>query len=295
MNAAILGLGLIGGSLGLALRRAGWPVRGWSPHAQTVALALKLGAIDQPAESIADAVASADLVVLAGPIRTLRELLRATGQAAPAGCVITDVASVKGQVMRWAEQELPAGAQFLGGHPMAGSDRQGVAAASVDLFTGCTYCLVPTSERTLAVGQQLAAAVHARPRVLMAAEHDAAVAAVSHLPFVVAAALVQSVESDLAGLAGELAASGFRDTTRVAAGSVEMHADICHYNAAVLLEHIERFEAALRRVKAQLSALPEGSPGPAVRQPPPPELDALFQAARAARLEWDARREAAKP
>ena len=259
-----------------------------------MALALDLGAIDQPAESIATAVAEAELVVLAGPIRAMPELLRATGLAAPADCVITDVASVKAQVMRWAEQELPSGAHFLGGHPMAGSDRQGMAAASVDLFAGCTYCLVPTSAHALAVGQQLVAAVGARPRVLAAPEHDAAVAAVSHLPFVVAAALMEAVGSELSGLAGELAAGGFRDTTRVAAGSVEMHADICQYNAPALLERIDHFEAALSRLKAQLSAVPQEARERGEHQPAQRQLDGLFQAARAARLEWDARHGAAQ-
>ncbi|MHB8619739.1 MAG: prephenate dehydrogenase [Chloroflexota bacterium] len=281
MRTALLGVGLIGGSIGLALRQAGWPVGGWGPNRRTLELAAGMGAIDRVASSAGAAVAQAELVVLAGPIRALPGLLRSVAAAASPGTVVTDVASVKEQVMRWAAELLPAHVDFVGGHPMAGKERQGIASAEAGLLRGRTYCLVPSverpgpgSDRALDVGRALVEAVGAVPLVLEAAEHDRAVAATSHLPFVAAAALVRTVADELPGLAGAVAAGGFRDTTRVAAGSPEMHADICTFNRGALLACIERYQDALEAVKRMIGQ---------------PQIEAEFAAARRARLDWEGR------
>ncbi|MFI5267621.1 MAG: prephenate dehydrogenase [Chloroflexota bacterium] len=254
MNTAILGVGLIGGSIGLRLREQGWRVTGWSPREQTLQLAVRRGAIDLAAATPEEAVEGAELIVVASTIRAIPSMFRAVASGAKNGAVVTDVASVKTQVLRWAAELLPRHVRFVGGHPMAGKELQGVAAADAKLFDGCTYCLVPApgSREALPRLEELVEAVGARSLVIAAEDHDRAVAAASHLPFVAATALVRAVAADLEDLAGAVASSGFRDTTRVAMASPTMHADICNFNAEALGGMIDRLQAELARLKAEL-------------------------------------------
>ena len=129
----------------------------------------------------------------------------------------------------------------------------GVGSADAELLRGCTYCVVPGAPDGMAALDALIAAVGARRLVVNAEEHDRAVAAASHLPFVVASALVRAVGADLQGLAGDVAAGGFTDTSRVAQASPAMHADICNYNAPAVADMIARFEVELARLKAHLA------------------------------------------
>jgi prephenate dehydrogenase len=278
VNIAILGVGLIGGSIGLAVRREGWHVTGWGPRAESLQLALRRGAIDQVCATAEEAVAEAELVVLAGPIRSMPELMRATARGAQPGTVVTDVASVKGQVMRWAADLLPSSLPFVGGHPMAGKETPGVGAADADLLRGCTYCVVPGPEPGMDKVEQLVSAVGARKLLVQPEEHDRAVAAASHLPFVVATALVEAVGGALQGLAGAVAAGGFSDTSRVAQASPAMHADICNYNAPAVADMITRFEAALAGLKTKLAE---------------PGIEADFARAALSRQRWSQARSAA--
>ncbi|MBV8085996.1 MAG: prephenate dehydrogenase/arogenate dehydrogenase family protein [Chloroflexi bacterium] len=277
MRIAILGVGLIGGSIGLAVRREGWHVTGWGPREESLQLALRRGAIDRMAGSAEEACQEAELVVLAGPIRSLPELMRSTARGARGGTVVTDVASVKAQVMRWAAELLPR-LHFIGGHPMAGKEVQGVGAADADLLRGATYCVVPGPEKAQAKVEQLVRAVGARKLLVQPDDHDRAVAAASHLPFLVATALVQAVGDDLHDLAGAVAAGGFSDTSRVAQASPAMHADICNYNAPAVAGMIGRFETALARLKAKLAE---------------PNIEADFSHAAQARQRWSQERLAA--
>jgi len=271
MNIAILGVGLIGGSIGLAVRAEGWHVAGWGPRDESLQLALRRGAVDRIAATPEEAVEDAELVVLAGPVRSMPDLLRATARGARPGTVVTDVASVKGQVMRWAAELLPPSLHFVGGHPMAGKEIQGVGAADANLLRGCTYCLVPGPKQGLAVVERLVSAIGARKLVVQAVDHDWAVAAASHLPFVLATALVQAVGDDLQDLAGAVAAGGFSDTSRVAQASPAMHADICNYNAPAVADMITRFESALANLKARLTQ---------------PDIETDFAQAAQARQRW---------
>lgn len=248
----ILGIGLIGGSIGLGLREQGWPVSGWSPSEETRQLALHRGAIERAFATAEEAVADAELVVVAGPIRAIPELFRTIAHSAPDGCIVTDVASVKVQVMLWAGELLPNRLPFVGGHPMAGKELEGVAAADAALMRGATYCLVPATENTLPAVRSMVEALGAKPLVLSAADHDRAVAAASHLPFVAATALVRAVAGDLESVAGSVASSGFRDTTRVALASTGMHADICNFNAEAIESMIDRLVEELVAIKAHL-------------------------------------------
>ena len=271
MKTAILGIGLIGGSLGLGLRQASWPVQGWSPSPDTRALALRRGAIERAFETPEDAVEDAELIVVASPIRAIPEIFQAIAGAARDGAVVTDVASVKAQVLRWAAELLPPRLRFVGGHPMAGKEVQGVAAADPATLHGCTYCLAPPDAEALPVVREMVEAIHARPLILNAEEHDRAVAAASHLPFVAATALVQAATPELGGLAGEVAASGFRDTTRVAMASPPMHADICNFNAEAVRDMIDRMQRELDALKASLTD---------------PAIEASFVQAAEARRQW---------
>lgn len=253
LDTAILGVGLIGGSIGLRLRERGWRVTGWSPSEQTLGLALRRGAIDAAAATPEEAVAEAELIIVASTIRAVPAMFEAVARTARPGAIVTDVASVKSQVLRWAAQLLPGHVQFVGGHPMAGKELQGVAAADPNLFADCTYCLVPGERRALPRLEELVDALGARSLIIAAEDHDRAVAAASHLPFIAATALVRAVAADLDDLTGAVASSGFRDTTRVAIASPTMHADICNFNADAVSEMIERLQTELDRLKAELS------------------------------------------
>jgi prephenate dehydrogenase len=276
---AIVGLGLIGGSVGLALRKAkaaqhvaGYDLgRGVSERAQ------RLGAIDQAYEALADAVQGAELVVLATPVGSMRHLL---GQLAPVltpGSVVTDVASTKAQVMQWAEELLPPSVSFVGGHPMAGKEVSGVEAADAELFRGKVYCLCATARtRPEAVKKvsMLIEMLGAHMRFMEPVRHDEQVAGVSHLPFLASVALVNAVAGqDCWPEMAILAASGFRDMSRLAAGSPEMYRDICLTNSEAITAWMDTYIATLQQMRDQIAQQS-------------PALGALFVEAQQTRLEW---------
>ncbi|HJW88017.1 MAG TPA: prephenate dehydrogenase/arogenate dehydrogenase family protein, partial [Dehalococcoidia bacterium] len=188
MTIAIIGLGLIGGSLGLALKRAGQgPIVGCALHPRTLALAQELGAIDLARESPEAAVEGAGLVILAAPIRALPRLMARIAPHLLSGAVVTDTASTKASVMKWATEDLPRGVYFVGGHPMAGKEKSGPQAAEETLFDGRPYCIVPSVDAVPGAVNSvigLAETLGARPFFLDADEHDAYAAAISHVPLV---------------------------------------------------------------------------------------------------------------
>ncbi|HEY1350941.1 MAG TPA: prephenate dehydrogenase/arogenate dehydrogenase family protein [Ktedonobacteraceae bacterium] len=257
---AIVGLGLIGGSLGLALRqrRAVEQVAGYDLGQGVSEQARRIGAIDQPYSALADAVRGAELIILATPVGAMRALLQSLATIAPPGVVITDVASTKSQVISWAEEFLPGNVYFVGGHPMAGKEVSGVAAADPALFHDRIYCLTPTKKTSPVALNKVSVMIETiggRVRFLEPAEHDGQVARVSHLPFLAAAALMKTVgESSSWADASLLASSGFRDTTRLAAGSPEMHRDICLTNSETLVRVLDEYMAALQVFRAGIAA-----------------------------------------
>ncbi len=260
MRVAIIGLGLIGGSAGMAFRRAGHTVAGYARRAATLRRAIELGAVDEPAETLAQA-AQAEVLVLAAPVLAIRDLLADLGPLLPSGAIVTDVASTKRQVETWALQLLPAGVHFVGGHPMAGKETAGIDYADGALFRGRTWCIVPpprASEGAVAAVAQLAADTGALTIRMTAAEHDAMVAATSHLPFTVSALLCDAVLGRqgfdrLAPVAGP----GLRDLTRLASGDALMHRDICVTNRDNLVRELEYFSQRLAEVTALIRALPD--------------------------------------
>jgi prephenate dehydrogenase len=257
---AVIGLGLIGGSVGLALRQAkaaqqvvGYDLgRGVSDHAR------KVGAIDEAYLTLADAVHGADLVVLATPVGAMHALLQSIASYVTPGTVITDVASTKAQVIRWAEELLPSSVSFVGGHPMTGKEVSGVDAANAELFRNRIYCLTPTEHTRAAAITKVSAFVEvvgARVRFLGPVEHDRLVAGVSHLPFLASIALVNTVAgSPDWSEASLLAANGFRDISRLAAGSPEMYRDICLTNSEGITHWLDEYITNLQAIREQIVA-----------------------------------------
>jgi prephenate dehydrogenase len=276
---AIVGLGLIGGSLGLALRQAhiAEQVTGYDLGRGVCDQARKVGAVDQAYTSLADAVRGAELVVLATPVGAMRALLQQMATLASPGAVITDVASTKSQVLSWAEEFLPAHLAFVGGHPMAGKEISGVEAADPALFRNRIYCLTPGAKTPPAALNKVLAMIEsigARVRFLEPAEHDGQVALVSHLPFIASTALMATAtENNNWGDASLLASSGFRDTTRLAAGSPEMYRDICLTNHEALVRALDDYLATLHMLREHIAASD-------------PHLNELFARSQEARQQW---------
>jgi len=258
---AIVGVGLIGGSLGLALRAEGLAaeVVGYGRSAANLEIARARGCIDVVATTLAEAARDAALVVLAAPVGRCAELARALRPHAPSDAILTDVGSVKGLLVPALERAWVDGARVVGAHPLAGSEAAGAAAAKADLFRDRRCILTPTA----ATGADALERVHglwealgARVERLDAELHDAILARVSHLPHLVAYALVEAVAS--ARIDGRdplpYAASGFRDTTRIAASRGELWRDILVANAPAVRAGLGELRAALDRLDALLAA-----------------------------------------
>jgi len=256
---AVLGLGLIGGSLGLALRKAGVAknIAGYDSNPDVTRHALARGAITHLYHTGEEAVQQADMVVLATPILALPALLERIAPVLKPGALVTDTASTKAQVLTWAQTLLPANVVFVGGHPMAGREHSGIEAAEEKLFEGCSYCLTPTMETPPEAIAHLSAIVMrlgARPFVLDAERHDRLVAGISHLPFLLSSTLVQVLarEEDWPEMMN-LAAGGFRDMSRLAAGSPTMYRDICLTNKQAILSWLDALAWQLERVRSLIA------------------------------------------
>ncbi|HEY49214.1 MAG TPA: prephenate dehydrogenase [Dehalococcoidia bacterium] len=251
---AIIGLGLIGGSLALALKELSAveaEIVGFSRRPETVSRAEKRGIIDRSASNLKAAVDGADLVVISTPVITIEEVLKKISAHLSPGCVVTDTGSTKAKVMGWAEEYLPGNVNFVGGHPMAGKETSGLNEATADLFRGCVYCLTPAAGAASEAVQEvekLVTSIGARPFIIDAGAHDRLVAGVSHLPMLLSAAFVSAtIQSPLWPEMAELAAGGYRDLSRLAAGNPEMNRDICITNRDDIVKWIDRFIEELQR------------------------------------------------
>jgi len=253
---AVLGLGLIGGSIGLAARgRADAEVCGYDPDAGVRARALELGAIDTQAADIASAVAGADVVFAAAPVGALSETVRLALASAGPDCVVSDVGSTKRLLADAAADE-----RFVGGHPLAGAETAGVEHARADLFDGATWYLTPAKGSTAGVLYErlhrLLIRFGARPVAIDADTHDRLMACVSHLPHVLANLLVSQTASLLGEESQRLPAVGpsFRDATRVAGANSAIWTDIYMSNRDALIAGIDELAGRLRDVRASLVA-----------------------------------------
>jgi len=243
---AISGTGLIGASIGLGLTRSGWTVTGWDPAADVLEVAVAAGAIHSSASSLAELIAArSDVVVLAGPPRAVIEQVSTLVTDA----LVIDVAGVKLPVLAAARP-----ARFVGTHPMAGREVRGPRGASPSLFRGATWVVVTddAAAEDLALTEDILTQLGARPVRMTAAAHDAAVAMISHLPQVLAAALVNEAADRTSAL--DLAAGSFRDLTRVAASDPDLWVDLLDINASEVVAAIEDFRARLERVAGALEA-----------------------------------------
>lgn len=278
---AVIGVGLIGGSFALALKAAGLATQvigaGRSPG--NLELALRSGVIDAVAPGAAQAAQGADLVLVATPVAQFPDLFAAIAPVLGAQAVVTDAGSTKQDVVAAARAALGAKfAQFVPAHPIAGAEHSGAAAATADLFRGKRVVLTPLLEtlpQALATVEQAWDACGARVFRMTPETHDEVFAAVSHLPHLLAYALVNDIAAR--GNAAQLfgyAASGFRDFTRIASSHPEMWRDICVANRDALLAELDRYGAQL----AALRPLIERGEGAALEQ--------VFAAARAARERW---------
>jgi prephenate dehydrogenase len=255
MRIAVLGVGLIGGSVALAAReRLGASVAGYDASADAVARALERGAIDDGCDSVAVAVADADAVFVAVPVGRVPDLVDAALAAVAAGCVVTDVGSTKRAVV--AAHDDP---RFVGGHPLAGAESAGVEHARADLFEGATWYLTPTARTSGMLYERLHRLLHglgARPTAIDAETHDRILATVSHLPHVLANVLVSQAAGTLADGDARLPATGpsFRDATRVAGASSAIWADIYLSNRDALGAELDRTIDRLQSVRESLAA-----------------------------------------
>lgn len=257
----VAGVGLIGGSLALAARQAGavGEVVGFGRTARNLEVARERGLIDRIATDAADAVAGADLIVLAAPVGSCVDLARRFAPHARPEALVTDVGSVKGALVGALEASWPVPGNVVGGHPIAGSEASGADAARADLFRGRACILTPTDTTApdaLARIRALWLAVGARVEEMPAAVHDELLARVSHLPHVVAYALVASLDDVRAGgrVALDYAGSGLRDTTRIAASPAELWRDIVLANAPALGRALADFRSALDRLDALIAS-----------------------------------------
>ena len=249
---ALVGVGLIGGSLALALRRAGAVTRvvGFDRDRGALEQGAALGVIDTAADSVSEAVKGADLVVIAVPVRAIGPVLHDVALSLEANAVVTDVGSTKEDVVRVAREELRERfARFVPGHPIAGREVSGVESALPELFRGARVVLTPVAETAADAVDTVRLAwesVGAKVVTAEAAEHDRIFAAVSHLPHILAFALVSEIAArrnaqELLGFA----AGGFRDFTRIAASSPEMWRDVSLQNREALLAEIDAYAARL--------------------------------------------------
>jgi prephenate dehydrogenase len=251
-SVAVIGVGLIGGSFALAMRRAGvaTSIAGFDREPAALQRAVELGVVDRAAESASDAVRGASLVMVAVPVRAIGPVLHDVALALDPEAFVTDAGSTKAEVVRLARAELRERfPRFVPGHPIAGRETSGVDNAHSELFRGARVVLTPAAETAapaIAMVRSAWEAAGARVAIAAADEHDRVFAAVSHLPHILSFALVSEIASraDAAHLL-EFAGGGFRDFTRIAASSPEMWRDIAMQNREALLAELDRFGARL--------------------------------------------------
>ncbi|HET8524283.1 MAG TPA: prephenate dehydrogenase/arogenate dehydrogenase family protein [Thermomicrobiales bacterium] len=286
----IIGLGLIGGSIGLGLRQ--WSqensksgeesiqVTGFDTDLEQQHYAQKIKAVDKTEWNLEKAVRDADLVVVAAPVRAIRETFEDIAPHLHHGAIVTDTGSTKTDVLTWANELLPRTVSFVGGHPMAGK-AQSIEGAEATLFKEATWCIAPSpyaSEDAIRNVLGMVAALGAEPFFIDPVEHDAFVGGVSHLPAILSAGLVNTVSSDPSWRDMKtLTAGGFRDMSRLAAGSPAMHRDIVLTNRdavnrwiGAMITQLEDFRAMLNGDEEQASEA----------------INSFFEKARDVRAEW---------
>ncbi len=251
MRIGIVGLGLMGGSLALALRGRVAGLLAIERRANTRQMALREGIVDAAVEALTPDTPAVDLLVLATPVRAILDTLNRLPATRPGGCAVLDLGSTKRAIVAGMDG-LPPEFAAIGGHPMCGKESAGLASAAADLFRGQTFILCPSHRTTAAVTNTalaLVEAIGARPVLLDADAHDVVVATVSHLPALVSAALMRTAADERLW---DVSASGFRDVSRLAGTDPRMMLDILMTNRRAVLDALEAYRAELDGVREAL-------------------------------------------
>ena len=253
---AIIGLGLIGGSLGLALKQARGnelEITGFARRPETAEEAKARGAVDRSETQLTLVIEGADLIVIATPVMAMRDIFQQIADHLSPDAIVTDIGSTKVQIMQWAGEYLPPSVHFVGGHPMTGKETSGIQEAEAGLLQNCVYCLIPSPNahpEALKEMQKLTQFVGAKSFLIDAALHDKLVAGISHLPILLSSALVSALaRSPLWPKMSELAATGYRDITRLASGNPDMNRGICVTNQKAIVGWIDRYIEELREYR----------------------------------------------
>ncbi|PHS02523.1 MAG: prephenate dehydrogenase [Blastopirellula sp.] len=251
---AIYGVGLIGGSIGLALRNGKLASRviGIGRRESTLQQAADCGAIDEFTLDLAAGVAEAEIIVVCSPVQLIAEHVLAVSQNCRADALITDAGSTKQRIVAQLASGTPV-PQFIGSHPLAGSDKSGAENARADLFSGCTTIVTPTeksNEQQLAALTQFWEAIGCTVKQMSPAEHDKALALTSHLPHVIASLLAASTPEELL----PLTATGWADTTRIAKGDVQLWQQILDSNREPMLQALDNFAAMFGEFRQALAS-----------------------------------------
>ena len=260
----IIGVGLIGGSLGLALKKKNpkFKITGID-KLEIIEKAIARGAIDEGTINLENGIKEADIIIIATPVKTIIDLLPRINPFIKKGCIVTDTGSTKGQIVETADKILSKDVYFIGGHPIAGSEKYGIDSADPHLFQDKTYILTPTKDTNLLALKKiflLIKIINAKRLILDPLEHDRIVGAVSHLPQIMAVSLTNMI--------GELGqqenndnyfkaiGEGFKDMTRIASSPYKMWEDICETNQENILEMIQEFRNYLRIIEDKLKNNP---------------------------------------
>lgn len=254
---AVVGLGLMGGSLALALRQSAETITGVDPNPETREYALAHGIVDQATDDLREGVSQADLVILAAPVTLIAEMLRRRiGSYLRSNTLLIDIGSTKQDICE-AMANLPVGIHAVGGHPMTGKENSGVIASDPTLYRGRPFVLCPTRRTTPAARLRALAmieAIGAVPIEMEAKRHDHVVAAISHLPYLLSAALVATVakQGETDDAVWQLAAGGFRDMSRLAGQDIKMMSDILSTNTQAVATLLALFRVQLALLEAML-------------------------------------------
>jgi prephenate dehydrogenase len=249
----IIGLGLIGGSLGLAIKkqRLAKEVIGVSRRRSTVIRALSIGAVDKVTLDAKKAVKGSDLIILCAPVLEIIDILKKISGSLDKGSIVTDAGSTKTEIAKKIESYLPEGVDFVGSHPLAGSERSGVMNSDKGLFKGA-YCIVTKTSKTRQAAlnkvKKFWRGIGMKVEVMSPEKHDCVISRLSHLPHAVSVALCNSCS----GQDMRLAAGGFKDTTRIASGEPELWKDIFLTNRKNITRDIGKIEKELSKIRKAL-------------------------------------------
>lgn len=257
---AIVGVGLIGGSLAMVLKDKGLcnTIVGVGRGKENLEAAKRMGLIDEYTHDVEEGVKGADLVVLAVPVMSIEGVVKRAAASFKAGAIVTDVGSVKEGIINAVTAHLPEGVHFVAAHPIAGTENSGAEASVKDLYVGKRCIITPTDKTDKAALEKIKAlwkSAGSEVVTMEAREHDIILAAVSHLPHVIAYALVNSIAdagNDMERDVISYSAGGFKDTTRIASSSPDMWTDICRMNKEALVGVIEGFQEALEDIKTSI-------------------------------------------